>query len=182
MWSTCKVVQHVHSLHRHALRLGGFLRLFVRSCTGWEWSTCRVVHDPLHRCIPGGLGGVFAGGTAPAGGPAKTAFSFALVLMRNYELRPLGGRAGGAPGQLADGRQRGGQARAARPCWRRSRRACLSFNKLHEHLFRGETAFGVGFSAAYGSTRFNRLPGFCKPGSVPPAAPRVSIFCRQNHR
>ena len=57
MWSTCKVVHHVHSLHRHALRLGGFLRLFVRSCTGWEWSTCKVVHDPLHRCIPGGLGG-----------------------------------------------------------------------------------------------------------------------------
>lgn len=73
MWSTCKVVQHVHSLHRHALRLGGFLRLFVRSCTGWEWSTCKVVHDPLHRCIPG----------------------------------VWGGRAGGAPGQVADGPTKG---------------------------------------------------------------------------
>lgn len=59
--------------------------------------------------------------------------------------------------KLRMGRQRGGQACAARPCWRRSRRACLSFNKLHEHLFRGETAFGVGFSAACGSTNINSL-------------------------
>lgn len=36
--------------------------------------------------------------------------------------------------KLRMGRQRGGQACAARPCWRRSRRACLSFNKLHEKL------------------------------------------------
>lgn len=159
MWSTCKVVQHVHSSIRHRGGLGGFL---MRLC----------------GAAPGGNG-------QPAGlsmTPSTAAFRGVWVLMRNYELRPLGGRAGGAPGQLADGRQRGGQARAARPCWRRSRRACLSFNNLHEHLFRGETAFGVGFRAAYGSTRFNSLPGFCKPGSVPPAAPRVSIFCRQNHR
>ena len=128
----------------------------MRSCTGWEWSTCKVVHDPLHRCIPGGLGGAL-------GINAKSS-ALVVQVVRLVKLRM--------------GRQRGGQACAARPCWRRSRRACLSFNNLHEHLFRGETAFGVGFRAAYGSTRFNRLPGFCKPGSVPPAAPRISILCR----
>jgi len=30
-----------------------------------------------------------------------------LVLMRNYELRPLGGRVGGVPGQVADGPTKG---------------------------------------------------------------------------
>lgn len=54
--------------------------------------------------------------------------------MRNYEPNRLGAVQVVCLGRLRMGRQRGGQACAARPCWRRSRRACLSFNKLHEKL------------------------------------------------
>jgi hypothetical protein len=60
----------------------------VRGCTGWEWSTCKVVHDPLHRCIPGGLGG-------------------ALGINAKLRAKPLGGRVGGVPGQVADGPTKG---------------------------------------------------------------------------
>ena len=100
-----------------------------------------------------------------------------LVLMRNYEPNPFESVQVVYLVKLRMGRQRGGQACAARPCWRRSRRACLSFNNLQNYRFRGETAFGwgqcrlrlhalqqvagllqTGFSAAYGSTRINFLP------------------------
>lgn len=157
MWSTCKVVQHVHSLHRHALRLGGFLRLFVRSCTGWEWSTCKVVHDPLHRCIPGGLGGALG--------------------RRLWSLLHAPGQPG-QPGQVADGPTKGRasvrrtpllaaqppglsqfQQVARTPFQRGNRLRRWVPCRLRLHALQQVAGLlQTGFSAAFGSTRINFLP------------------------
>ena len=71
-------------------------------------------------------------------------------------------------GRLRMGRQRGGQACAARPCWRRSRRACLSFNNFNKILLKKEHPHPVlilcynlgsrwGFRAAFGSAPIDKF-------------------------
>ena len=153
MWSTCKVVHHVHSLHRHALRLGGFQRLFVRSCTGWEWSTCKVVHDPLHRCISG-VWGCFWGGAALAEGPSNRVLlrlginakssALAVQVVRLVKLR------------MAD----------------------KGVGKLAPHAPAGGAAAGLVSVSTTCKNTFSEGKPPSAWGSVPPAAPRASTNFR----
>lgn len=88
MWSTCKVVHHVHSRMRQAGGLGGFLRRWCGAAPGGNGQPARLSMTPSTAAFRGVWG-------------------VPLVLMRNYELRPLGGRVGGVPGQVADGPTKG---------------------------------------------------------------------------
>lgn len=139
MWSTCKVVHHVHSLHRHVLRLGCFLRRLCGSAPGGSGQPARLSMTPSTAAFRGVWG-------------------VPLVLMRNYEPNPF---------------------ESVQVVYLvKLRMADKGAGKRAPHAPAGGAAAGL----VSVSTTCRTIVSEGKPpsalGSVPPAAPQISILCR----